>query len=82
MGQLAEAKSRLAQGQAEEEQCKVKLAMSEKELRTLEGRWKEVEREARDGQRKLETMKVAVEECKKRLAASGWNEEMEKGFLS
>ncbi|RDB22008.1 Structural maintenance of chromosomes protein 2 [Hypsizygus marmoreus] len=78
MGQLAEAKARIAQGKAEEDQSKVKLGMSEKELKTLEGRWKEVEREAQDGQRKLQTLVTAVEECRRKLAGSGWNEEMEK----
>lgn len=78
MGQLAEAQGRRAQGQAEEEQSKVKLRMSEKELATLQGRWKEVEREARDGQAKLESMKGTVEGCRAKLAGSGWTEEMER----
>lgn len=78
MGQLADAKGRIAHAQAEEEQSKVKLKMSEKELKTLEGRWKEVEREAREGQNKLAGVTKAVEECRARLQKSGWNEEMEK----
>jgi structural maintenance of chromosome 2 len=53
MGQLADAKAKLAQATAEEEQSRVKLGMSEKELKTLEGRWKEVEREVGDGKRKF-----------------------------
>ncbi|KAG1878968.1 condensin complex subunit SMC2 [Suillus subluteus] len=36
MGQLADAKARMAQGSAEEEQNRVKLNMSEKELKALE----------------------------------------------
>ncbi|KAG6902142.1 hypothetical protein C0995_003899 [Termitomyces sp. Mi166 len=78
MGQLAAAKGRIAQGQAEEEQAKVKLGMSEKELKTLEARWKEVERDARDGQKNLEAKKAAVEECRKKLERCGWNEEKER----
>ncbi|KAG5635609.1 hypothetical protein H0H81_010647, partial [Sphagnurus paluster] len=78
MGQLAEAKSRLAQGQAEEEQSKVKLAMSEKELKTLEARWKEVEREAREGEKALAAKKAAVDECRKKLDKCGWTDEMER----
>ncbi|KAG6868858.1 hypothetical protein C0993_008987 [Termitomyces sp. T159_Od127] len=78
MGQLAAAKGRIAQGQAEEEQAKVKLGMSEKELKALEARWKEVERDARDGKKSLEAKKAAVEECKKRLETCGWDEEKER----
>ncbi|KAG5730192.1 Structural maintenance of chromosomes protein 2 [Termitomyces sp. T112] len=78
MGQLAAAKGRIAQGQAEEEQAKVKLGMSEKELKALEVRWKEVERDARDGQRNLEAKKTAVEEYRKRLERCSWNDERER----
>lgn len=78
MGQLAEARSRIAQGEAEEEQSKVKLGMSEKELKTLEGRWKEVEKEAQKGKKNVEAMKASVEDYRKRVANSGWNEEMER----
>ncbi|KAF5375839.1 hypothetical protein D9615_008170 [Tricholomella constricta] len=77
MGQLAEAKGRLAHGQAEEEQSKVKLAMSEKELKTLEARWKEVERDAREGQKALQAKRAAVEECHRKLQNCGWNQEKE-----
>jgi hypothetical protein len=56
----------------------VKLGMSEKELKTLEGRWKEVEREAGEGRKKVDGMKVAVEGYRKKVAACGWNAEMEK----
>lgn len=78
MGQLAAAKGRIAQGQAEEEQAKVKLGMSEKELKALDARWKEVERDASDGKKNLEAKKAAVEECRKRLAKCGWDEEKER----
>lgn len=78
MGQLAEARSRIAQGEAEEEQSKVKLGMSEKELKTLEGRWKEVEKEAQKGKKNVEAMKASVEDYRKKVASSGWNEEMER----
>ena len=78
MGQLAGAKGRIVQAQAEEEQSKVKLKMSEKELKTLEGCWKEVEREAQEGQNKLVSVTKAVEECRAWLQKSRWNREMEK----
>ncbi|KAG6829207.1 hypothetical protein H0H92_005336 [Tricholoma furcatifolium] len=78
MGQLAAAKGRIAQGQAEEEQSKVKLGMSEKELKALEARWKEVERDARDGQKTLQAKRAAVEDCRKKLEKCNWNGEKER----
>ena len=78
MGQLADARARHAQAPAEEEQCRTKLAMSEKDKKTLEGRWKAVEREANDGRKNLENMKTEVEKLQKRVAECGWSEEKEK----
>lgn len=78
MGQLADAKARLAQASAEEEQSRVKLGMSEKELKTLEGRWKEVEREAGEGKKNLEVMKVTVEKFRKKVAECGWSADKER----
>lgn len=77
MGQLASAKQRVAQGEAEEEQARVKLVMSQKEMKALEGRWKEVERDAKEGERKVKEVRRAVENLKERLGKCGWNEEME-----
>src|SRR5258708_22806699 len=51
MGQIADARARLAQAAAEEEQVRVKLDMSRRELGELEKRWKAVEREAGQGER-------------------------------
>ena len=78
MGQLADARARHAQAQAEEEQCRTRLAMAEKDKKTLEGRWKAVEREANDGRKNLENMKAEVENLQKRVAECGWSEEKEK----
>ncbi|KAF8885194.1 condensin complex subunit SMC2 [Infundibulicybe gibba] len=78
MGQLADARQRLAQAAAEEEQSKVKLGMSEKEFGALEGRWKEVEREASDNRKKVDAMKTAVETYRKKLEGCEWNAEREK----
>lgn len=77
MGQLASAKQRVAQSEAEEEQARVKLGMSEKEMKALERRWKEVEREAKDGEKKVKDVKKAVEGLRDRLGKCGWNENME-----
>ncbi|KAH7910428.1 condensin complex subunit SMC2, partial [Hygrophoropsis aurantiaca] len=78
MGQLAEAKARLAHGAAEEEQSRVKLNMSQKELKGLEARWKEVEREAGEGKRNLESMKADLEKFKRKVAECGWSAEQEQ----
>ncbi|PFH49539.1 hypothetical protein AMATHDRAFT_147478 [Amanita thiersii Skay4041] len=77
MGQLADARSRAAQAAAEEEQSKIRLGMKEKELKALESKWKDVEREAGDGKKKVEKMRQAVEACKQRLATCRWNKELE-----
>jgi structural maintenance of chromosome 2 len=78
MGQLADAKARLAHATTEEEQTRMKLGMSEKELKALEARWKDVEREAGDGQRSLQAKKAEVEGYRTRIAGCGWNEDREK----
>ncbi|CDO76576.1 hypothetical protein BN946_scf184950.g2 [Trametes cinnabarina] len=78
MGQLSDARTRAAQASAEEEQCRVKLAMAEKELKDLEARWKAVEREASEGARQLEAMRADVEKRKSRVAATGWSTEKEQ----
>ncbi|KIJ99285.1 hypothetical protein K443DRAFT_680122 [Laccaria amethystina LaAM-08-1] len=77
MGQLAEAKQRMAQAAAEEEQSKVKLGMAEKELGTLKGRMKDFEREAGDSKRKLEGMRETVEGIKSKISKCGWSAEKE-----
>jgi structural maintenance of chromosome 2 len=78
MGQLASAKQRVAQGEAEEEQARVKLSMSEKEMKALKGKWSEVEREAKEGERKVKEVKKAVGSLRERLGKCGWDEEMDK----
>jgi structural maintenance of chromosome 2 len=78
MGQLADAKARLAQATTEEDQCRMQLGMSERELKALEGRWKEVAREAEGAKGKLDAMKADAENFRKKIAESGWNAEREK----
>lgn len=78
MGQLADAKAKLAQATAEEEQSRVKLGMSEKELKVLEGRWKEVEREAGDGKKNLEKVKAETEKFRRKVEESGWSADKER----
>jgi structural maintenance of chromosome 2 len=78
LGQLADARARLAQAQAEEEQGNVKLAMVKKELKALEAKWKEVEREAGEGRGNLERKRKEVETLRVKVEKSGWSAEKEK----
>ena len=78
MGQLADAKARLAQGAAEEEQSKVKLAMSEKDLVNLEARMKAFAKETGDNLKKLDNLKDAVQACQTKEKNSGWTTEKDK----
>jgi structural maintenance of chromosome 2 len=77
MGQLAAARQQAAQAAAEEKQSRVKLGMSEGELKTLEARWKVMERDAGDGRKKLEAMRVTVDGCRNKVGQCAWNEEKE-----
>lgn len=78
MGQLADAKARLAQANTEEEQSRQKLAMNQKDLKALEARWKEVEREASEGQKRLQAMRAEVQAFKNNVAQSGWSAEKDQ----
>lgn len=78
MGQLADARARLAQATAEEQQGRTKLASAEKDLKALQARWKDVEREAGEGKRNLAAMKTEVEKARRKLEQSGWNAEKER----
>jgi structural maintenance of chromosome 2 len=78
MGQIADARARLAQAAAEEEQVRVKLDMSRRELRELETRWKAVEREASQSERDIKKMQAEVESLRKKVDATGWSAEKEQ----
>ena len=60
MGQIVGARARLAQASAEEEQVRVKLDMSRRELGELEKRSIAVEREAGQGERDIKRMQAEV----------------------
>ncbi|KAF5360038.1 hypothetical protein D9758_007643 [Tetrapyrgos nigripes] len=78
MGQIADAKSRAAQASADEEQCRVERAMSEQQLKDAEARFKKVEKEAGDGEKRVGQLKAAVEGIQKRLDACDWNKDKDK----
>ncbi|KAG6373679.1 hypothetical protein JVT61DRAFT_6350 [Boletus reticuloceps] len=78
MGQIAEAKARLAQAAAKEEQNHLKLSMNEKELKALEAKWKEVEKDAHQGQQNLVRMKGELDRLKRQLSECGWSTEQQQ----
>ena len=78
MGQIAEARARLAQGTAEEEQNRLKLSMNEKDLKVLEGKWKDVEKDAHQGQQNLARMRGELDKLKRQVAECGWSAEQQQ----
>jgi len=78
LGQIADARARLTQATTEEEQSRMKLGMSQSELKTLEAKWRGVERDAQDGRKKLDIISAEVEKLKKQVVDSGWSEEAEQ----
>ncbi|KAG6336423.1 hypothetical protein ID866_2666 [Astraeus odoratus] len=78
MGQLADAKARLAQGAAEEEQNRMKLSMYQKELKGLESKRKEFEKDAHQGKVNLENTTAQVNKLKRQLASCGWSAEQQQ----
>jgi structural maintenance of chromosome 2 len=78
MGQLADARARLAREAAEEEQLRRKLNMTEKELAEVTKKWKAVEREASEMQSGLEKGHAEFEGMKAKFAKLAWDEAREK----
>lgn len=56
----------------------MKLGMTQSDLNTLEARWRDVERDAQSGRKKLDAISVEVEKLKEQVADSGWSEEAEQ----
>jgi structural maintenance of chromosome 2 len=78
LGQIADARAGLTQATTEEEQSVMKLGMSQNELKALEVKWKDVERDAQDGQKKLGVISTEIGKLKKQMVDSGWSEEAEQ----
>ena len=70
LGQLADAKARIAQGTAEEEQTRRKLSLREKELAELEVKWKKVEKEGGGGRKSLEAARKGLEVVRRKVEAT------------
>ena len=73
LGQLADAKARIAQGTAEEERTRRKLSLREKELAELEVKWKKVEKEAGDGRKSLEAARKELEVVRRKVEVTNWD---------
>ena len=78
MGQLAEARQKIAKGSAEEEQAKLKLTMQQNELRNLEGKMKSHAKEAGDNAKKVELLAKSVKNMEAKVQQCGWDAEKEK----
>lgn len=78
MGQIADARARGAQAEAEETQSRRKLANAEAELKSLENKMKVFAKEADDSKRKLEAARAAVEGLTSRVERSGWDVEQDE----
>lgn len=78
MGALADARARIAQGAAEEQQSKVKLGMSEKELAELEQRNRAFAKEAEASMKKIANLKAAVQAIEAKIANCGWSQEKDQ----
>ena len=80
MGALADARARIAQGAAEEQQSKVKLGMSEKELAELEQRNRAFAKEAEASMKKIANIKAAVQALEAKVVNCGWSQEKDQDF--
>ncbi|WVQ83720.1 hypothetical protein IAT38_005864 [Cryptococcus sp. DSM 104549] len=81
LGQLAEAKARLAAAGTEAEQAKVKIGLAEKELKEKEPRAKKAEKEGEGLIKELGTKRGLVEKLKKQVEGAGWDEAQEKEMV-
>jgi structural maintenance of chromosome 2 len=78
LGQIADAKARMAAASTEGQQSKNKLAMLEKYLTAAQARYQKVEREANDGTKQVEKGKKEIQELEIRLKKTGWSEQKEQ----
>ncbi|KIY44458.1 condensin complex subunit SMC2 [Fistulina hepatica ATCC 64428] len=78
LGQIADAKSCATAAAADEQQSQVKLDMAQKELATLEKRFKEVKNEVNDNAARLERLRGEADAVRTQLERCGWNQEQEE----
>ena len=78
LGQLAEAKARLAAAGTEAEQAKMKIGLAEKEIKEKEPRAKMAEKEGEGSLKELAGKKAEMEKIRKRVEGAGWDEGRER----
>jgi len=78
LGQIADAKSRMAAASTEEQQSKNKLAILGKDLTAAQARYQKVEREANDGTKQVEEGRKEIQELEAKLKKTGWSEQKEQ----
>ncbi|KAF5319361.1 hypothetical protein D9619_008670 [Psilocybe cf. subviscida] len=78
LGQLAAARERITQAVGEQEQCKVKLAMGEREKADLEARVQAQAKEAAASRKMLENLRATVKGLEEALAGTGWSAEKDQ----
>lgn len=77
LGQIAQAKKRVADAATEEEAARLRLVMVEKDLKEKDAKRKQLEKEGGDGEKALAKGKKEVEDLRKKIAATGWSAEKE-----
>ncbi|TXT15793.1 hypothetical protein VHUM_00296 [Vanrija humicola] len=82
LGQLAEAKARLAAAGTAAEQAKVKIGLAERELKEKEPRAKKAEKEGEGLIKELAAKRKDAEQLKTRVEAAGWDESKENELLT
>lgn len=81
MAHLSNAKARLAQATAEEEQTRRKISMKEKEINDLKEKWTTMETEIHTGHQVVKKKRSEVEQLMKRREEMPWGEEKERGLV-
>lgn len=81
MGQLAEAKARLASAGTEAEQAKMQIDLAERELKEKEPRAKKAEKDGEGLTRELDGARKKKEELVAALAGLNWDEDEENSLL-
>ncbi|WWC72293.1 uncharacterized protein I206_106255 [Kwoniella pini CBS 10737] len=81
MGQLAEAKAKLAAAGTEAEQAKVKMGLAEKEIKEKEPRAKKAEKEGEGLIKELAAKKALAEKLRKQVENADWDEGKERELL-
>lgn len=77
LGQISQAKKRVADAATEEEAARLRLVMVEKDLKEKDAKRKQLEKEGGDGEKALAKGRKELEDLRKKIEATGWNAEKE-----